>query len=85
MAQCFLKALEEMRVASCWTSDLHMDIKEEEEEGHPAMTEAQTVEEKPPCVHDPDQGRMLLSVLPLSPQMLAFEFERWLSVMPKHS
>lgn len=48
----FSEALVGVRDASCRTSDLYTDLMEEG--GDSAVTEAQTVEKKPSCVHDPD-------------------------------
>lgn len=49
----FSEPLVGVRDASCRTSDLYTDLMEKEG-GDSAVTEAQTVEKKPSCVHDPD-------------------------------
>lgn len=48
----FSEALVGVRDASCRTSDLYIDLMEEGVDS--AVTEAQTVEKKPSCVHDAD-------------------------------
>lgn len=50
----FSEALEGVRDASCWTSQLYTDLMKEEEEGDIAVTQAQAVEKKPSCVQNPD-------------------------------
>lgn len=51
----FSEALVGVRDASCRTSGLYTDLIEEG--GDSAVTEAQTVEKKPSCVHNPDDER----------------------------